>query len=277
MVVETLHVCCLTDAPETDWDTDQMLASKCTSTAIWPGHIFRKLICASSSFEVPMDHQTCLFAHIHVATTFARGSPCVTPKNLAMCLQAYLNKIWIASIDGNSQAPAKAPSISAVMFGSPNVGDAAFAAYFDRTINARNVQYKYDSIFQVPCPMITGCTHRLVPVATYAGSLHGAWSYARVGGQVDLDLGDIPVQRDAWSRMTVLTQQDFCRTSETVLWNVDAAHYCSYFCTLGAYAGQLNWCKLWPEAEGSAGHGASYCFQGVPGAQYPKVPAFPFH
>jgi hypothetical protein len=135
-------------------------------------------------------------------------------------------------------------------------------------------------LLQVPCaPQIAGCHKQLVAVPTTEGShVTGSWSYARVGGEVTLDLQNIPVQREAWSRMTVFTQQDFCRTQDTVLWNVDASHYCSYFCSLGAYAGMGgSWCKLWPEAAGSeADGGASYCFQGVQGAAYPKTPSFPF-
>lgn len=137
------------------------------------------------------------------------------------------------------------------------------------------------AVVQVPCaPQIASCNKQLVAVPTSSSGGHdaGAWTYARVGGQVDLDLTHIPVQRDAWSRLTVFTQQDFCRTSDTVLWNVDALHYCSYFCSLGAYAGQGgSWCKLWPQAPGSeAERSASYCFQGVEAAAYPKTPTFPF-
>jgi hypothetical protein len=83
----------------------------------------------------------------------------------------------------------------------------------------------------------------------------------------------MPVQRDAWSKLSVITQQDFCKNQNVVLWNVDAGHYCSYFCSLGVYAGQRTWCKLYPE---SGDNGASYCFQGVAGAAFPKAPKYPF-
>ncbi len=46
-------------------------------------------------------------------------------------------------------AAVEAPSLTAIMFGGPNVGDAAFAAHFNNKVNARNVQYKYDIIYQV--------------------------------------------------------------------------------------------------------------------------------
>lgn len=112
---------------------------------------------------------------------------------------------------------------------------------------------------------------------TAFGPKTGAFAYTRVGGRLELDVPDIPVQQEQWNKLKVFTQQDFCRTEETVLWNVDALHYCSYFCSLGAYAGDASWCKLWPEAAGSAADKASsYCFQGVTGAAYPKTLVFPF-
>lgn len=200
---------------------------------------------------------------------------CVSAACSVCLLQAYLDK---ATQHGDAhKGSGAAPRLTAVMFGGPNVGDAAFATYFNRRVNARNVQYKYDIVRQVPCaPQITACPHLLVPVPTFAGNSAGAWQYERVGGQIRLDLGDIPVQREVWSKLAVFTQQDFCRTTETVLWNVDALHYCSYFCSLGAYAGQASWCKLWPEATTTAEKGATYCFQGVASAQFPKSPVFPF-
>jgi hypothetical protein len=140
------------------------------------------------------------------------------------------------------------------------------------------VHFKYDIIFQVPCaPQISGCNAVEVPVPTASGLRTGAFAYSRVGGRLELDLPDIPVQQEQWSKLKVFTQQDFCRTEETVLWNVDASHYCSYFCSLGAYAGKASWCKLWPEAgDSDAERAFSYCFQGVKGAAYPKTPVFPF-
>jgi hypothetical protein len=163
------------------------------------------------------------------------------------------------------------------MFGGANVGDAAFAEYFNKRINARHVQFKYDTIRQVPCqPQITACNALTVPVPTSKGSMTGAWSYKRVGGQVNLDISDVPMQQEVWSKISVLTQQDFCRSQDSVVWNVDAGHYCSYFCSLGAYAGQRTWCKLYPESDAKADKGSSYCFQGVEGAAYPKEPLYPF-
>jgi hypothetical protein len=62
-------------------------------------------------------------------------------------LQAYLDQAVAAR--AHSSAAVQAPSLTAVMFGGPNVGDAAFAAHFNKVVNARNVQYKYDIIYQV--------------------------------------------------------------------------------------------------------------------------------
>lgn len=187
-------------------------------------------------------------------------------------MQAYLHKV---AARGGSKAAA--PSLTGVSFGGANVGDGDFTAYFDRLVNARNVQYKYDIVYTVPCAgQITACNPLEVAVPTAHGTKTGAFAYKRVGGQVELDLPDIPVQQEQWAKLKVFTQQDFCRTQDTVLWHVDALHYCSYFCALGAYAGEASWCKLWPEAAGSEADKASYCFQGVSGAAYPKTPVFPF-
>jgi hypothetical protein len=158
------------------------------------------------------------------------------------------------------------------------VGDTAFAAHYDRIVNARNVVFANDIVRQVPCaPHITACNKITMPVPTTLGPHGGAFSYTRLGGDVTLTFDNIPVQREVWQRLTELTQADFCRTQDVVLWSVDVGHYCSYFCSLGAYAGQNTWCKLWPEPAGSAaGKGASFCFEGVPGAAYPKpAPGFP--
>lgn len=191
-------------------------------------------------------------------------------------LQAHLNKL--AAARAGQGAAGAVPRVSAVMFGGANVGDAAFAAYFDKLVNARHVQWRYDTIRQVPCqPQISACNGLTVPVPTTDDSKTGSWQYSRVGGQVNLDLPDLPMQRTIWAKMAVLNQQDFCRNQDSVVWNVDASHYCSYFCTLGVYAGQRTWCKLHPEPQGAAGDtGASYCFQGVQGAAYPKAPLYPF-
>jgi hypothetical protein len=158
------------------------------------------------------------------------------------------------------------------------VGDAAFAAHYNRIVNARNVAFSIDIVRQVPCaPQITACDHVTMPIPTTLGPKGGPFSYTRLGGEILLTTENIPVQREAWELLKEMSQADFCRTQEVVLWAVDVGHYCSYFCSLGAYAGQNTWCKLWAEPAGSAtDKAASYCFQGVSGAAYPKpAPGFP--
>jgi hypothetical protein len=94
--------------------------------------------------------------------------------------QAYLEKAAAARKQGAVQPP----KISAVMFGGANAGDATFAAYFNKRINARHVQFKYDTIRQVPCqPQITACSALTVPVPTSSGTVTGAWSYKRMAGR----------------------------------------------------------------------------------------------
>lgn len=194
---------------------------------------------------------------------------------IVQCLQAYLDRSSVTQARTGSATTKQNPSITAVMFGGPNVGNAAFVRHFNRHVNARNVQYAHDIIYQVPCAgKLSACNILEVPVPTDQGSTTGSWSYARVGGQVHLDPSHMPVQRDAWNMLAEYTQHDYCREHRSVTWNVDALHYCSYSCILGSYAGQNSWCKLWRGT--SADQGATYCFHGVDGAAFPKTPMFPF-
>jgi len=131
------------------------------------------------------------------------------------------------------EAAAQLPLVTAVMFGAPNVGNAAFAADFNARINGRNVQYIADVVPQLPCAgymalcsdaagaaadkdtdaledydsedegsssaSATGSTNSS---SSSSGGSRGFVSYARLGGQLRVEAADMPLQQDAWQQLS---------------------------------------------------------------------------
>ncbi|KAI8469897.1 MAG: class 3-domain-containing protein [Monoraphidium minutum] len=175
--------------------------------------------------------------------------------------QAYLKQRTKGSTAWKSAAAG--PLVSVAVFGAPNVGDSEFAAHFDANVNARNVNFEYDFVAQMPCaPVTTSCSNLKKPTT----NAQGFWPYARVGGRVLLAARDMPVQSDAWRRTAVYRQADMCANPQSAEWMAKAAHICAYDCALSAALGEAdNSCLLWP-ARGAAEAASSYCLHGFAGA-----------
>lgn len=158
-------------------------------------------------------------------------------------------------LDEKLPAAGKGPvKVDALLFAPPQVGDAAFAAAFNKRVNARRIAFKYDVVPQVPCaPQMMACKDVLYPSATVDGVT--SWQYSKVGGQILIGPDGISVQPKAWSRL------DAINGCEILPWGI-AGHVCSYPCWFSKFAGAEDEgrCKLWADgSEAAAATSAAFC------------------
>lgn len=151
------------------------------------------------------------------------------------CFTLLLLQKYLASTATQTAAAAAAstPHVDAILFASPNVGDAAFSADFNSRINTRNIAFTADIVPQVPCAgSMVDCTASSAAApgdqltrnfAAQGEQLTGNFTvranlpYDRLGGRLTLTAEDMPYQKDAWSQLSVYTQ-----VSGKASWTVDA-------------------------------------------------------
>lgn len=131
---------------------------------------------------------------------------------LCCCTLPIAQKYLASSSSPTAAAPsASTPQVTAVLFASPNVGDAAFSADFNSRINARNIAFTADIVPQVPCAgSMVDCTAstNAAPGEELTGNftVRSSLPYDRLGGRLTLTADDMPHQKDAWSQLSVYTQ-----------------------------------------------------------------------
>jgi len=152
----------------------------------------------------------------------------------------------------------KASPVTAVLFGSPSVADSAWAANFNRKINARNIAFQGDAVIRTPCePSTVGCPSPPVSVDTTPGP----WFYKRAGANIVYPAEQMPfnsVIDDAqkWTALTTVTGEQLC--SPTFGQAAVAGHVCSYLCMTAQYVGEAN-NMCWLDATTQAPAGATQC------------------
>ncbi|WIA41719.1 hypothetical protein OEZ86_009064 [Tetradesmus obliquus] len=159
--------------------------------------------------------------------------------------------------------------LAALLMAPPNAGNAAFAAQFNKAVNARRLPFSFDVIPQVPCsPSMVGCADATVPTGTYQND--GLWQYSPVGGTIPLEAARMPQQAAVWG---LLKQIHPCQMKRFF----EATHVCSYNCYMSQFVGDANnMCRLWGKdtKEGSTGIGGTFC-SGFPATegryQYPYL------
>jgi hypothetical protein len=118
------------------------------------------------------------------------------------------------------------PAVTAVIFGSPPVSDAVYAAHFNRMVNARRLEFEldpYNIIFIAWSP---------VP------GFKPDPRFARVGGTVRWGPAAMPFQQQQWSKLAGFTmtapalQQSLMRATGQAIpgssvWS-SATHTCAY-------------------------------------------------
>lgn len=106
--------------------------------------------------------------------------------------------------------------MSAVLLGSPNVGDATFSADYNGRVNTRNIAYIHDIVTQVPCVgNMVECLPRQgaseAPVGQAGGNMTVKFlAYDRLGGGITLTADGMPAQQKVWSELSLYTQVCCC-------------------------------------------------------------------
>jgi hypothetical protein len=127
---------------------------------------------------------------------------------------------------GHQDRQVQLPAVSAVIYGSPPVSDAVYAAHFNRMVNARRLEFEldpYNVIFIAWSP---------VP------GFKPDPRFARVGGIVTWGPATMPFQQQQWSKLAGFTmtapalQQSLTRATGQAIpgssvWS-SATHTCAY-------------------------------------------------
>uniref|UniRef100_A0A383VRT0 Fungal lipase-type domain-containing protein n=1 Tax=Tetradesmus obliquus TaxID=3088 RepID=A0A383VRT0_TETOB len=204
------------------------------------------------------------------ATAAAAAAAAAAALPLRKALPAKL--LGLIQQHGSSQPPL----VSAVMFGAPPVSDAAYAAYFNRMVNTRRLEFEldpYNVIFKAWTPVPGGKPDP---------------RFATVGGVIRWGPAAMPLQQQQWIKLAATPpgspklQQQLRQASGQTIGAGDAlggaVHACSYMCKTASYAGITNnWCLLHSEPS-LAGKTASYCYSRMSiwgGSMFPTTPAFP--
>lgn len=97
--------------------------------------------------------------------------------------------------------------MSAVLLGSPNVGDATFSADYNGRINTRNIAYIHDIVTQVPCVgNMVECLPRQAADQAGGNMTVSFLAYARLGGGITLTADGMPAQQKVWSELSLYTK-----------------------------------------------------------------------
>jgi hypothetical protein len=129
-------------------------------------------------------------------------------------------------LPGHQSQQVQPPAIAAVIFGAPPVSDAVYAAYFNRMVNIRRLEFELDpyNVLFIAFRPVPGI--QLDP------------RFARVGGIIRWGPAAMPFQQQQWSKLAGFTQgspvlqQSLTRATGQAIpgWNVwsSATHTCSY-------------------------------------------------
>lgn len=142
--------------------------------------------------------------------------------------------------DGND----KRAAVTTVLFGAPNVGDAAWAEAFDRAINSRSIAFQADSVPQIACaPQMIACPTPPVAIST-ANPPSNVWRFTRSGGNLVYPAAAMPLQTAAWAATLTVTGPQICDVTAFKQFYA-SNHICSYMCMTSPFvAASNNLCQL---------------------------------